>query len=344
MGIAARYSYEQLRSEYAASWARMVVTKEPQATAQANRIKIHKDRYKAVEEMTGRNGGTKVPWFVVGVLHMRESGGDFNTWLHNGDPMRDKQGRPVRTVQVPPHRPVDPNCSWEEGAFDALVICEHLDQIDRWCPERVAYAAEKFNGFGYRSPARNIPTPYDWGGTNIQKRGKFTGDNKYDASVMDPQIGAMAVLKELMQIDPEAVFTTPVVAAASLVVSTDPKDVPSQMSPKAGDDDGGDTDADALVSTDTPKLSPHAGDTTDEVKPLVKSKTVWGGLMGYATTVGSTVFGLFEKLDNPYTLTAFIVIIVVASGAAYLVIKGRIDVNKIVEHLADSPPETGQET
>ena len=33
---------------------------------------------------------------------------------------------------------------------------------------------ETFNGFGYRAPTRNIPSPYLVGGTSVQKRGKFT--------------------------------------------------------------------------------------------------------------------------------------------------------------------------
>src|SRR5262245_646258 len=131
------YNFDRLRPEYAALWARMQVTKVSAASDQARRIIRSKARYQVVEQRTG------VPWFVVGCLHMRESDADFSTWLHNGDPMRDRQGRPIRTRDVPPNRPPNPAVSWEDGAYDALVVCEHFDAITDWGPERVAYAAEK---------------------------------------------------------------------------------------------------------------------------------------------------------------------------------------------------------
>lgn len=202
-----------LEKEYDTYWSQMKVVKTNEATAQANQIIAHKDRYKAVEKTTG------VPWFVIGCLHMRESNGNFNTWLHNGDPMRDHNWKPVQTFHEPPHRPPNPDVTWEEGAFDALVTCEHLDQIKTWGPAPVAFAAEKFNGPGYRNPKINIPSPYLWGGTTIQKLGKFIRDGVFDHSVMDPQIGVMAVLYMLMMLDPEAKFpevvTTPPPVAAT---------------------------------------------------------------------------------------------------------------------------------
>jgi hypothetical protein len=40
-------------------------------------------------------------------------------------------------------------------------------------------------------------------------------------------------------------------------------------------------------------------------------------------------------LNNPYTLAAFLTVVVLASVAFYLVIKGRIDVNNMVRHLSE---------
>lgn len=296
----AQYAFERLKDEYSALWARMTVTKVAEATAQAKKIILYKNRYKAVEAKTG------VKWFVVGCLHMRESNGRFDTWLHNGDPMV-RNGKPAKTVNVPAGRPPDPTISWEDGAYDALVVCEQLDLIKEWGPERVAYAAEKFNGFGYRNPSRNIPSPYLWGGTSVQKPGKFVKDGVYDPSVMDPQIGAMAVLKQIMVMDAEATFETQQVAPPEPPVAKD----------------------------EATPISPRADDTESEVKPLAKSKSVWGGLIGWVTSAGSAFFGLFDKLNNPYTLAAFALIVVIASVAAYLVIKGLIDVNAIVKHLSE---------
>ena len=311
----ARYSYETLREEYSRLWAGMMVTHVAQANIEARAIIGAKERYLKVEARTG------VKWFVVGLLHVREAGLEhgkprFDRWLHNGDPMKDKQGRPTQTIHEPFHRPPDPKVSWEDGAYDALVVVERLDQIKDWGPERVAYASEKFNGFGYRSPSRNIPSPYLWGGTNIQKRGKFVEDGKYDKTVMDSQIGSMAVLKQLMVLDDDARFEESKPASPEVPV---------------------------IVPVDAAEpMSPRATDTDDEIKPLAKSKTIWGGIIGAMSGFGGTVAAFFQHLDNPYTLAAFVIIIIGIAVGAVLVIRGRIDVNKIVEHLTDDTTETVQ--
>src|SRR5215510_9177615 len=262
----AQYRFERVQAEYLELWTKMKVLKAAEAKAQAQKVISHKDRYKTVEGKTG------VPWFVVGCLHMRESNGNFNTWLHNGDPMK-RSGVPVRTVQVPKGRPPNPDVSWEDGAYDALVVIEHLDEIDDWGPEHVAYAAEKFNGFGYRSPSRNIPSPYLWGGTSVQKPGKFVRDGVYDPTVMDSQLGAMAVLRSVMDLDSSARFGVPKPKAK------EPPPLP--------------------VPVDKP--SPKAEDAEQQVPTLEKSKTIWGGIAGYLTTAVTAIGSLFDKLgQNPY--------------------------------------------
>jgi lysozyme family protein len=309
-----QYVFPRLQPGYARLWAAMTVTKTAEAIAQAKHIIANKDRYKAVERQA------RVPWFVTGALHMREISGKFTGWLHNGDPMR-RDGVPVQTVHVPPHRPPNPAVSWEEGAYDALVKCEGLDELAPWCPELVAYAAEKFNGFGYRHPARNIPSPYLWGGTSVQKRGKFAEDKKYDATLMDPQIGVMAVLKTIMAIDPEARFEEP--AAADATDGAD--DATPAPVPASGSAD----DAPA-------PLSPKAHDTETMVASgwMARSRTMWGNAVAYVTSVGTAIGAFFDKLDNPYRLTAFVAVLVVLTLAAWLVLSGRINAQKLVAHLA----------
>jgi lysozyme family protein len=304
----AQYAFETLRQGYSDLWATMTVTKVAPANVQARAIIACKDRYKAVEARTN------VKWFVVGCLHVRESGlkngkPDFDAWLHNGDPMRNKAGKPIKTVHKPAGRPPNPNVTWEDGAYDALVVCEQLDKITDWGPERVAYAAEKFNGFGYRSPSRYIPSPYLWGGTSVQKPGKFIADGKYDSDVMDTQIGAMAVLKQMMALDAEVRFDE---AKPS---PPEPPEVPPPDVP--------------------PPASPKAIDTQSEVKPLIKSKTIWGGVLAWLSGMSGVATAFIEKLDNPYSLTAFCVIATMVSVGAFLVIRGRLDVNGLVEHLSD---------
>lgn len=295
-----QYAFATLRDEYARLWSQMTVLKVDQANAQAKRIISNKFRYQKVESKTN------VPWFVIGCLHMRESNADFNTWLHNGDPMR-RNGQAVKTVNVPSGRPPNPNISWEDGAYDALVVCEHLNEITDWGPEYVAYASEKFNGFGYRNPSRNIPSPYLWGGTSVQKPGKFVKDGVYDRSVMDPQIGSMAVLKQIMALDMDAQF-----APTKPQIYVHPTDEDSNPLP----------------------VSPKADDTESQIKPMTQSKTIWGGALQWLGGVGATFVGLFQYIATPWGFASFALIVTIISIGLYLVVKGRLDINAIVKHLS----------
>jgi lysozyme family protein len=275
------------------------VVKTAEATSQAKRVIANKARYRAIEARTG------VPWFVVGCLHMRESNGNFNTYLGNGQPLNR------RTTIVPKGR--GPFQSFEDGAYDALVTVEHLDEITEWGPEHVAYAMEKFNGFGYRHPSRNIPSPYLWGGTSVQQRGKFVRDGVYDPAVMDSQLGGMAVLKQIMELDATARFRP-----ARPVPAPEPQ-------PEPEDDEDED-----------PPISPPARDTEGQVKPLPRSKTIWGGVLSFFTTVGTAIAGFFAQLgDSPVAIVLVLALVIAAGVGLYLVIKGRIDIQKIVKHLSD---------
>jgi lysozyme family protein len=153
-------------------------------------------RFLSVERRTG------VPWFVTGIVLTREAGSppNFHAWLHNGDPMFDHNGAARQTVNVPARRPPDPAVSWEDGAVDAYEIEGLVNAA--WSPARVAWILEKFNGFGYRLH-HHIRSPYLWGATSVQQRGKYTADRRWDPTVMDPQIGGMALLAALMTREPE---------------------------------------------------------------------------------------------------------------------------------------------
>jgi lysozyme family protein len=195
-------AFPSLRPEYESLWAAVLrpggLTRPAATLREAGAIMAPeaRARFLAVERRTG------VPWFVTGIVLTREAGSppNFHAWLHNGDPMFDHGGRPRRTVNVPAHRPPDPAVSWEDGAVDAYEI-EGLLHAP-WSPARVAWLLEKFNGFGYRL-YHHIRSPYVWGATCVQQRGKYTADRRFDPSVMDPQIGGMALLAALMEREPE---------------------------------------------------------------------------------------------------------------------------------------------
>lgn len=309
-----QYKFERLAPEYRDLWSKMRVLKVAEANNEARRIIQGKQRYLDVERRTG------VPWFVVGCLHMRESGGRFDCWLHNGDPMR-RAGRPAQTVNVPAGRPLDPSCTWEDGAVDALVTVERLNEIKDWGAEHVAYAAETFNGFGYRHPARNIPSPYLWGGTTIQKRGKFVRDGVWDGNVMDPQVGVMAVLRQVMDLDANARFKQ----AADTTTAAPPRPVPVPVPQPQPD---------VEVNLPAPE-SPKAEDTASEVKPLKKSKTIFGGILQGATAALTAVVGFVQNMP-PWLIA---ILVVGAIVGLYLVIKGRVDVQKVIEHLSGDDEE-----
>jgi putative chitinase len=75
------------------------------------------------------------------------------------------------------------------------------------------------------------------------------------------------------------------------------------------------------------------GDTTD-VKPLDKSKTIWGGILGWLTGAGATIGTVLQNINNKYALIAILAFGAVGTFAAYLIIKGRIDTNKLIKELS----------
>lgn len=186
------FTFEALKNTYTPLWQAATVTNSS-ATTQAKLVLKYKEVYLETQRKTN------VPWWAVAIMHLREAGPqDVGRWkgvLHNGQTI---VGTGRRTTIVPIGR--GPFADWQTAAYDALVTMNGFNKITDWSPERVAYVLETFNGFGYRG--HGIPSPYLWGGTSVQKRGKYVSDGVYNANVMDPQIGGMAVLKELLKLDP----------------------------------------------------------------------------------------------------------------------------------------------
>lgn len=290
----ALYTLDRLRPEYVSLFDKMEISNSRRAAAKSQALKIisGKARYKVAAIKA------RVPWFVIGLIHFRESNGDFTTYLGNGDPIERT------TIHVPRGR--GPFGSWEDGAFDALVIVENLDDITYDGPEACAYAFEKINGWGYRNPGRSGRSPYLWGGTNLQLPGKFVSDGKYDPRVMDQQIGAMAVLRMLMDLDADVVF------AGAAVPAPAPDPMPSPP----------------LAPADPPN-SPRADDTETSVKPLSKSKTIWSAVVQWFTSNTAMVFAYIDK--HPEIVIGFVGL---SSVCLFLVVTGRVDVQKILKHLS----------
>lgn len=180
--------YLRLRPEYIDWWRRAKLDPEARdrVAAQVKRIINYRPVYeKAVANMM-------IPWWFVAVLHYRESGLDFKTHLHNGDPLS------ARTVHVPAGRPLSaPPFSWEVSAADALQM-KGLHKLTDVSIERLLFEAERFNGFGYRN--RNDESVYVWSGTNMSdEKGKFVRDGVYDRNAPEKQLGVAALMLELQE-------------------------------------------------------------------------------------------------------------------------------------------------
>lgn len=178
--------YSKKWPEYAKQWDAMAIT--PARGGEFVRLAQfaikHQDQYAEIERQTD------VPWPMVAVLHRRESDADFDSYLGNGDPLLAK------TTHVPKGR--GPFTTFVAGALDALHL-DGLDAVRDWRLEKMLYYCELFNGAGY--DARDLPSPYIWGGTSIQKPGKFVSDGKWNPRTVDTQPGCAPILYMIAKLD-----------------------------------------------------------------------------------------------------------------------------------------------
>lgn len=149
-------------------------------------ITAHREQYIKVFD------ATHVPWYFIGILHSMESGNDFTTHFHNGDPLTS------RTVQVPKGRPKEgtPPFTWEFSAIDALKYDE-LDTWYDWSIPGILYKMEAYNGFGYRS--KGIYSPYLWSFSNHYTKGKYLADGKYSSTAVSKQCGGGTLLRRMVE-------------------------------------------------------------------------------------------------------------------------------------------------
>lgn len=174
-------------------WTKAQLTRN--AAPVAKRLVANKARYMAVAAQTG------VPWFIIAVIHQRESSGSFSGVLHNGERII---GTGRRTTLVPKGR--GPFSAWEEAAIDALTNCApFLARRKDWSLSATLDALEEYNGLGYRT--RGLPSPYVWAGTDQYVRGKYVADGKFDPNHVDQQFGCAALLIAMMAADHTITFT-----------------------------------------------------------------------------------------------------------------------------------------
>ncbi len=138
------------------------------------------ERYKNMEKETG------IPAELIAALHWRESNGNFNTYMQNGDPLGQT------TVHVPKGIYCE---TWEESAKLALSN-SYYGEVDKDDIETYYNYAEKYNGLGYRN--KGLPSPYVWAGTSNYTSGKYVADGVFDADYVDQQLGVALMLKSLL--------------------------------------------------------------------------------------------------------------------------------------------------
>lgn len=196
----------KLKAANLARWQTCQITPKRQAevSAVASRLAAPaaKARYQAIEKATG------VPWAVVAVIHEREANQNWNAQLGQGDPLNQVSRHVPRGRGPFLFHPGDVpgNDAFQRGAVDALMNCP--PQAGHWTDWTIGGALTLlilYNGVGYEAYHAE-PSPYDWGATSIEQRGKYTGDGSFDASVWDVQIGCAAMLKGMMAIDPSIQF------------------------------------------------------------------------------------------------------------------------------------------
>jgi lysozyme family protein len=183
-----QHPYTQLAPTFAHYWANAKVKPERQAEAlnAGERLLRNLSAYQSLEEET------RVPALWTMCVNERESGGDMNTYLGNGD----RLGSVTRDVP----RGRGPFPTWPAGAKDAL----HLDGIDAvpvWNSTRSCFEWVLWNGWGY-----GTASPYLLGGTDLQRPGKYTADNHYNPNVWDTQLGCIALAWGITQHMPTLAF------------------------------------------------------------------------------------------------------------------------------------------
>jgi lysozyme family protein len=177
-----------LRQEYNVLYESLLVKPNRKTTVDqtVRRITANRARYEKVAK------ALKMPWYVIGVIHSLEAGGDFTRHLHNGDPLK------ARTTRVPAGRPKAgrPPFTWEQSAIDALTY-QGFGRWKDWSVPGMLYKLEGYNGFGYRDHHPAVKSPYLWSFSNHYAKGKYVADGRFSPGAVSAQCGAAVLLKRL---------------------------------------------------------------------------------------------------------------------------------------------------
>jgi len=145
----------------------------------------HKARYEGVAK------SVDMPAELICAIHLREASGNFNTYLHQGDPL----GKPA--VNHPANIPVFHK--WEDAAIHALKMKHKVSiredlGMNSGTTDIAAMAtfSEYYNGLGYHNRGRS--SPYVYAQTSQYEGGKYVADGRYDPNAVDQNPGVIAIL------------------------------------------------------------------------------------------------------------------------------------------------------
>jgi lysozyme family protein len=199
-------NFDQLEPEYKANLAAANPTRSSEAIAVAKRLLMHRDRFLALQSISG------VPALWVMPVFERENP-SFDTYLGNGQSLH----RP--TTLVPKNR--GPFSNWEAGAADALKL-DHITDVSEWSWQRACYQWELWNGFGPRNHGH--PSGYVWSGTTIYQGGKYIADGVWSRGTWDAQLGCVIIARAIAELDDEIGKGFSMVTPAPVVVENKPCD------------------------------------------------------------------------------------------------------------------------
>ncbi|MGJ5205047.1 hypothetical protein [Bradyrhizobium sp. HKCCYLR20261] len=206
-----------LKAHNLARWQQAKLTRD--FSVAVRRLAVRKPRYQAVSAQTG------VPWYVIAVIHERESSQSWSASLAQGDPW-DRV-----SIHVPAGR--GPFKSWEDAAVDALVNCSpYPSRWKDWSIGGTLTLLEQYNGLGYAG--RSVPSPYVWAGTDQYRSGKYVRDGVYDPAVVDRQLGCAGLLLAMKELDASIFPTIPSVPSVPPPSQATPTPRPSIAHPAKG--------------------------------------------------------------------------------------------------------------
>ncbi len=190
MLIVAGMNIAALTAANAARWKAMhtIASLGPTLDAVAHRLIAvpAKAQYQAVSE------ATKVPWYVIAVIHEREASQSWLAGLAQGDPWNRV------SIHVP--RGIGPFPSWEAAAEYALEKSPPFAaRWTDWSIGGLLTLLEEYNGLGYA--AHGVPSPYVWASTDQYHSGKYIADGHFDPNAIDHQLGCAALLSRMALAD-----------------------------------------------------------------------------------------------------------------------------------------------